>query len=1094
MDNTPFTIQPLTGLLNAAPVVIGEVFTGGLEEHARSGKFPGMVTKELLSKLIFFVFELNGLEQPAGLFRLPTLLLGLEDDLRLRESRKRLHALPDELVLGRAVSNHNLGWRNVAHHVDPWGHLLEFPAAMLTERSLSHPEGREVDLAHGGRGTASRRMKTKRGEGETKFELQRQSSPSCERTEKERKGAKMVESRSRLAGAKKMGLDMGGPDWSGRVRCKARESVHQKSTPALPYLRALDSQRSLSTFGPRNSHLRLLQTAQASSRHAWLTQCHNVCLLMPHPNRSSCSPGLRDPPKQAADELLLSRPSMFRSKPSHSHASLRTFTTRRPRPTIASIADVFVGSLVLAGFCQEHSPRGRGLSTMSPSTSGQRLRRYRIKSVAGRNELPAGRRLSPVQPSRSRSSLSAASARIADDPCDQNYTKTAVKEKAGDHSVNPLSTLKDDGDEESREQLGEQQVDSIRPSHWDTGLEQKEHTQASQTSGAEGESSQSSTQDGEPSLSYDEKNYIATSELYRRILGDKGNWKKAVDLLLAMPQGKRNTTEGRDEIERPSVAKFVEVLAGDLTPTTQHLFSLYRNIPAPGVAKLSKRSRGYLLRRLAKPPSRRWADARRYLAVVDDMVLAGLPMSLAFWTSAISFAGRGTGSGKVMKRDLVRAIGLWQQMEHLAGIPADEVVFNTLFDVAVKAGQYVVAGRIEQEMTRRGMDFSRFGMVSKLFFHGLRKDVDGISQTFDKFVKSGEVVDTVVLNCLCASYLRAGWQGFAEQIYARMLDAQAASRKNSSSLPDEASPSDPVLSSEFLLYRRRNMRFGRFLNKGRSLRRNLPEYHRALQQSLPMTPDTRTFYIFLRHFSHQTGQLNEFMSVLRDMESIYAVPPRAIVYMLLFEGFGLHGRRKKAWSAERLRLTWHAYLRALRESKTRLDSLNKGTKSPSMVWENPLGSDSNVDAEFDIPESDPGGFYMSLPSANTQDTPSPLETLESHAEEKESDDPSDIEQWDPGSFTNPKEATNETTSDNDPDHTYLEHLQKRVPNGVFVGRKMIIVILRAFGACCGPKEVLEAWLQLEKLWNPDHRKAHDVFAVKEELNRQMSVDPTHDVR
>lgn len=208
---------------------------------------------------------------------------------------------------------------------------------------------------------------------------------------------------------------------------------------------------------------------------------------MPHSNRSSCSPGLREPPKQAADELLLSRPSMPRSKPSRSYASLRTFTTRRPRPTVASIADVFVGSLVLAGFCHEHSPRGRGLSTMSSSTSEQHLRRYRIKSVAGHSEPPAVRRLSPVQPSRSRSGLSTASARNADDPYDQNYTKSAMGETPGDHSVHPVSTLKDDGDEESREQLREQQVDSIRPSHSDAGTEREENTQTSQMLGAEEE-------------------------------------------------------------------------------------------------------------------------------------------------------------------------------------------------------------------------------------------------------------------------------------------------------------------------------------------------------------------------------------------------------------------------------------------------------------------------------------------------------------------------------------------------------------------------------------------------------------------------------
>jgi hypothetical protein len=70
-----------------------------------------------------------------------------------------------------------------------------------------------------------------------------------------------------------------------------------------------------------------------------------------------------------------------------------------------------------------------------------------------------------------------------------------------------------------------------------------------------------------------------------------------------------------------------------------------------------------------------------------------------------------------------------------------------------------------------------------------------------------------------------------------------------------------------------------------------------------------------------------------------------------------------------------------------------------------------------------------------------------------------------------------------------DDLDKYLENGVFVGRKMIVVILRAFGACYGPKEVMEAWLQLERLWHPHHRKAADVLAVKEELDKQLSRGP-----
>lgn len=827
---------------------------------------------------------------------------------------------------------------------------------------------------------------------------------------------------------------------------------------------------------------------------------------MPHPNRSPSSPGLRDPPKQAADELRLPRRLVPRSKSFRYTILIRTFSSRPPRPTVASIADLFASSLVLAGFCHEHSPRNRRLSTMPSRISEQHLREYHYNPVNGRDQKSIKRRLeysrSSTQRSRSRSWLSTAQVRNEGLTFDQNYTCTSLENDTGDNANRMLSGKKEDADGRSHEQSEDPRPLSISPSKSNSHLESKRGDPPPMAPEAEGELNDASTPEDKRSLSYDEQNYIAISRLYQRILGNTFDWKEAAETMLSMPQPKHGLHHDRDEIERPSVARLVEVRNGDTFPTTQQLFRLYREIPTPGVAKLSKYSRGYLLRRLASPPNRRWADARRYLALVDDMVSAALPMSRALWSTAIHFAGRGTGNGRVLKRDLVRAIGLWQQMEHVAGIPADHVVFNILFDVAVKSGQYTVASRLEDEMKSRGISFSRFGMVSKIFYHGLRKDLHALSRTFEEFVKSGEIVDTVVLNSLCTSYLRAGATDLAEQVYTRMME-NTVGRKHG----DTTNESEPVLSPEHVLYRRKNQRLARLLKHARYLHRRLPEHHRSLQNSLPMTPDTRTFYIFLRHYALQAGHFHKFKSIVSDMENIFDVPPRNLIFMLLFEGFGLHGGHKKTWSAERLRQVWFAYLRALRDSKTRLDNLSKGIKSSTYEWENPLAPSVTPGFEVDLPESDPGGFYMPLPSVNTEDASIPPDTLDSI------EDPGSTQEFDRNEETqNAPETETETNGtiniyerenvfvddqwnlEIDPGFQHLEYLQKRVENGVFVGRKMIIVILRAFGACCGPNEVLEVWLQLERLWHPDHRKAQDVFAVKEELDRQLSKDSPRHVR
>ncbi|KAI2716801.1 hypothetical protein CBS147354_6796 [Penicillium roqueforti] len=606
-----------------------------------------------------------------------------------------------------------------------------------------------------------------------------------------------------------------------------------------------------------------------------------------------------------------------------------------------------------------------------------------------------------------------------------------------------------------------------------------------------------------PSWLHPEKEkHLSTSELYERSLADH-DWEEAVNAVAPYSRYKKtHRDESRDQMEIHSVEKLVRTLWEEPNPSTQYLFRLYRDLPAPGVALLSKRTRGALLRLFAHPRDRRWVDARRYLALVDDMVTARLPLSRSLWSSAIHLSGR--ANGRVLKRDLIRAVGMWQKMEHVAGVKADEVVFNILFDIAIKAGAFKVADRLEEEMTERGLSFSRCGKTSKIYYFGMIRDVEGIRETFDDFVKSGEIVDTVVMNCLIASFLRAGETQTAEQLYARMLEKQSSNNKRvSHSQPDDGIHfhiGGSNLSYDMPQYRERARNLGRILKKSSALKEKFPEYHRALQDSLSIAPDTRTFYIFLRHYAYNTGQLDSFMAVMHDMERTFAVPPRAIIYLFLFEGFAIHGRRKKQWSAENLRLTWHAYIRALRDSNARLRGLNLNNRK--MTWENPLAKSVTVDVE-ELPVTDaPNGLYMALPTANAVGN---SQGSEETAENSTMDDSQDNEQ-DSKPELDEKDDESTEIEELDVDEVFNPRLQfsgeaeqeefwdpeQRLENGLFIGRRMIITILQAFGTCCGPKEVLEVWLQLERLWHPQQRKSIDVFAVKEELDKQMSRDPHRD--
>ncbi|KAJ6179348.1 hypothetical protein N7519_009809 [Penicillium mononematosum] len=787
------------------------------------------------------------------------------------------------------------------------------------------------------------------------------------------------------------------------------------------------------------------------------------------------SPSLRIHPKQALDELPLFRQtSMPPSKlPSHT-SSVRRLCTRRPRPSVASIADIFVGSLVLASFCHEHSPNRRGLSTVAWGASDHNLQKFQSKGANGRRQPPPRRqpeysnsRFHLSQPKRL---ISNGLARTNDDNTEEYNIETESREETEtDNDYIPLWPAKNaDAESQTRCERFDFTYD------FDRRIEITEYTKTD----IDPKLPDKYPRQSFPSWMHPEKEkHLSISKLYERSLADY-DWEEAVNAVAPYSRYKKTyKDQSHDQMEIHSVEK------------------LRSSCPRGSFA--SQRTRGALLRLFAHPRDRRWVDARRYLALVDDMVTARLPLSRSLWSSAIHLSGR--ANGRVLKRDLIRAVGMWQKMEHIAGVKADEVVFNILFDIAIKAGAFKVADRLEEEMTKRGLSFSRCGKTSKIYYFGMIRDVEGIRETFDDFVKSGEIVDTVVMNCLIASFLRAGDTQTAEQLYARMLEKQSSNNKRISHSDDGSHfhIGGSNLSYDMPQYRERSRKLGRVLKKSSALKEKFPAYHRALQDSLSIAPDTRTFYIFLRHYAYNTGQLDSFMAVMRDMEKTFAVPPRSIIYLFLFEGFALHGRRKKQWSAENLRLTWHAYIRALRDSNARLRGLNLNNRK--MTWENPLAKSVAIEVE-ELPVTDaPNGLYMALPTADTAGNP---QGSEETAEGSAIDDSQDTEQdAKPELDGNEDESTE--IEELDVDEIFNPRLQvpseaeqeenwdpdQRLENGLFVGRRMITIILQAFGTCCGPKEVLEVWLQLERLWHPQQRKAVDVFAVKEELDRQMSRDP-----
>ncbi|KAL8935273.1 MAG: hypothetical protein Q9216_005507 [Gyalolechia sp. 2 TL-2023] len=346
-------------------------------------------------------------------------------------------------------------------------------------------------------------------------------------------------------------------------------------------------------------------------------------------------------------------------------------------------------------------------------------------------------------------------------------------------------------------------------------------------------------------------------------------------------------------LEQKESIEDLQTLLDDKTSSHEQIYGVYCRLPSPGVQFLSAHYRILLFHRLSVIEVKNRKAMLRYLNLVDDMKEASLPMNRMEWNSAISYAGR--CFWHVEASGVQDALLMWKEMEQEAGVRSGNVTFNVLFDIATKAGKFVLAEMILKEMQARGLEYNRFSYVGFIFYYGMKGDGGGVRRAYREFVEAGQIVDTVVMNCVIASLIRAGELPAAEQVYERMK--RLLYEKTAQPVPD----SDWTYSRDL----------GRVLDKAaRDARGDEQRLHR-LQAEQYLAPNLRTFCIFIDHHVHTTGELRRVTALLEEMQSLQ-IPIHGRVFLKIFQGFWRHGGVKyTSWTRQRLETVWESLLVAL---------------------------------------------------------------------------------------------------------------------------------------------------------------------------------------
>jgi pentatricopeptide repeat protein len=328
------------------------------------------------------------------------------------------------------------------------------------------------------------------------------------------------------------------------------------------------------------------------------------------------------------------------------------------------------------------------------------------------------------------------------------------------------------------------------------------------------------------------------------------------------------------------------------------IYHIYQQLPEPRMSHLPAKLRHGLLRVLGTPRKRTPKSMLRYFAVVADVKNSGLPLIQAEWNSAIAFAARYVGWSTDAETE--SALSLWREMEREAGIKGNEVTFNILFDVASKSGNFALAEMIYQEMEARGYAYNRYHYVSLIHFFGLKHDTDGMRAAYREMVEAGEMVDTVVLNCVLAGLLRSGEEDAAERVYERMR----ASSPKARGMPQRTYATNKMVTQALMMFAK--------------VGRQHPEMARQLQFGAPMAPDLQTYRLLINHYGLKLGNLPKVAQFLDEMK-FFQVELHGSIFLALFKSFAQHGGYGgAAWSEQRLDSIWEALLQALDEGVTGL--------------------------------------------------------------------------------------------------------------------------------------------------------------------------------
>ncbi|KAF1983009.1 hypothetical protein K402DRAFT_414616 [Aulographum hederae CBS 113979] len=384
--------------------------------------------------------------------------------------------------------------------------------------------------------------------------------------------------------------------------------------------------------------------------------------------------------------------------------------------------------------------------------------------------------------------------------------------------------------------------------------------------------------------------------------------------------------ESEEEATKENVVKRIKELLEDDDASHDELFDVYKILPSPGVAHLSEETVHKFIRHFSIVEQKSEVAMIRFLSLIDDMKAHRMTISVVEWSSAIHFAG--TCFKRITTEELDAAMSIWREMESVAQVRSSHVTFTIMFDIASKAGKFALADIIMKEMQTRGLKLDGIFQTALIFSHSLRQDGSAVRKAYKDYVDQGNIVDTVVLNCVISSLYRCHEPAAAEHIFTRMkemhhartasldrstsssLDSSSNSSNSPSASPNSPSsspiPTPPPKPQLFPRHWRDARSLGRVLNRAGRLFAHDAASRQKIQDLCPVAPNTDTYKLVIRHHALVRGDFDRAMALVAEMPE-WDLAISGQVFFYLFSAFAVHGGLPySGWTGARLEVVWAA--------------------------------------------------------------------------------------------------------------------------------------------------------------------------------------------